>query len=440
MAERKSGLMTSLGNKAFGVAFIVVLGLAVAFCIAVFQQRFTPIVSVTLLTDTIGSQLQEASDVKIRGLNVGEVRHITSTGNGATVMLALRPDAVDQIPQNVHARLLPKTLFGERYVDLVIPEYPAKASLGEGDTIGQDRTTVAIELEQVFENLLPLLRTVQPEKLSATLNALASTLDGRGTQLGKNLVLVDNYFKQFNPHMPNFQADISGLADLASTYSEAAPELVRAATAFLTTNATLVEKQSELAGFLAGTAGFANTTTAFLSANENRIIQVGRINRPSMELFARYSPEYPCVAQGIVNWQPRIDQVFSRAAFHITLEYVPAREGYQPGEEPVWGEHRGPSCMTLPSPNASQANPRGPMYFKDGTRSGNRGGPASAMPSMFSSSTAFAIPNVDSGPSGTTSEQQVVAALMSADGSGSPSAIQTLLYGPILRGSVVSNQ
>ena len=83
-----------------------------------------------------------------------------------------------------------------------------------GDVIGQDRTTVAIELERVFEDLLPLLRTVRPEKLAATLNALATTLDGRGTRLGKNLVLADAYFAELNPRMPTIQADISGLADL----------------------------------------------------------------------------------------------------------------------------------------------------------------------------------------------------------------------------------
>ena len=37
---------------------------------------------VNLLTDRIGSQLQTSSDVKIRGLIVGEVRSIETTGNG----------------------------------------------------------------------------------------------------------------------------------------------------------------------------------------------------------------------------------------------------------------------------------------------------------------------------------------------------------------------
>jgi len=337
--------MSRLGNRAYGVGFIVVVGLLIGLSVASFQKRFTPVVMVNLMTDRIGSQLQTASDVKIRGLIVGEVRSIETTGNGATLKLALKPEMVDLIPANVSARLLPKTLFGERYVDLVTPTTGVVGRhIAKGDTIGQDRTSVAIELERVFEDLLPLLRTVQPEKLAMTLNALASALEGRGTRLGENLVLVDNYFKAINPKMPVIQADISGLADLASTYAVAAPDLVRAAKALITTSTTIVTKKDELAGFLAGTAGFANTTADFLDANGQRIIQVGRVQRPTVEVLARYSPQYPCIATAMTNWIPRIDEAWRDKTFHITLEVTQQRPGYQPGEEPRWGETRGPSC------------------------------------------------------------------------------------------------
>src|SRR6476660_2574486 len=276
MAESSTGFMSRLGNRAYGVGFIVIVGLLISLSVASFQKRFTPVVMVNLMTDRIGSQMQTASDVKIRGLIVGEVRSIETTGKGARLQLALKPEMVDLIPANVSARLLPKTLFGERFVDLVAPAEANGRHIAKGDTIGQDRTSVAIELERVFDDLLPLLRTVQPEKLSATLNALATALEGRGTRLGENLVLVDSYFKEINPKLPVIKADISGLADLASTYAVAAPDLVRAASTLATTNTTIVQKKDVLAGFLSGTAGFANEASDFLEANGGRIIQVGR--------------------------------------------------------------------------------------------------------------------------------------------------------------------
>jgi virulence factor Mce-like protein len=394
---------------------------------------------VSLKTDRIGSQLQTASDVKIRGLIVGQVRSIETTGHGATLRLALKPEMVGLIPANVSARLLPKTLFGERYVDLVTPTTGVVGRhIAKGDTIGQDRTTVAIELERVFEDLLPLLRTVQPEKLAMTLNALASALEGRGTRLGQNLVLVDSYFKAINPKLPVIQADISGLADLASTYAVAAPDLVRAAKALITTSTTIVTKKDALAGFLAGTAGFANTTADFLDANGQRIIQVGRVQRPTVEVLARYSPQYPCIATAMTNWIPRIDEAWRDKTFHITLEVTQQRPGYQPGEEPRWGEHRAPSCQGLPGKVGTQKNPWKGNHFDDGT---NHSGPASAgsaLPSMFSGTSGQGIAEADAGLAGTEQEQDVVAALLSHDGH--PSAITTLLAGPMLRGTVVNQQ
>ena len=448
MTSPVGGALSRVSNHAYGLAFLLTIALLVGLSVATFQKKFTPVVSVTLMAARIGSQLQNDSDVKVRGLIVGEVRSITSTGNGARIALALQPDQVASIPVNVSARILPKTLFGERFVDLVIPASPSAKTIAEGDTIGQDHSTVAIELEKVFDNLLPLLRTVRPEKLSATLNALATALDGRGKQLGTNLVRADRYLAAINPTMPTIAADISGLADVAATYADAAPDIMRMLTALTTTSATIVAKQNSLAGFLAGTAGFANTATGLLSANGDRIIQVGNVQRPTLALAARYAPEYPCFAAGLANWIPRATQMFSNNYFHITLEAVKPRAPYRPGEEPAWGEHRGPDCRGLPSPDHSQANPGPAWNLSDGTNaSGNQPGSglptvppaASGLPSAFASPTSYEIPGADSGQAGTAGEQQVIAALFAQGDAGSrPSSITTLLAGPLLRGMTVN--
>ena len=434
-----------MSNYAYGVAFLLTIALMVGLSVATFQKKFTPVVTVTLMAAQIGNQLQSDSDVKIRGLIVGEVRSITSTGSGARIELALQPGQVANIPVNVSARILPKTLFGERYVDLVIPTNPSVHTMADGDIIGQDHSTVAIELEKIFDDLLPLLRTVKPEKLAATLNALATALDGRGTQLGDNLVRADKYFAAINPKMPTITADISRLADVATTYADAAPDILRMLTALTTTSNTIVAKQDALAGFLAGTAGFANTATTFLSSNGDRIIQVGSVQRPTLALAARYAPEYPCFAEGLANWIPRATQMFSNHYFHITLEVVKPRAAYRPGEEPVWGEHRGPSCRGLPSPPYSQAHPGPGWTLADGTKgSGDQSlsafpPAASGLPSYFASPAAYNIPTADSGLAGTAGEQQVIAKLLAQGGQGAaPSAITTLMAGPILRGMTVN--
>ena len=431
---RRSERMELISTRVYGVAFLAILALLVGLSIGSYAKVFTSVVNVSLETNRIGNQLQELSDVKIRGLVVGEVRSVESDGEKATVHLALNPDHVELIPANTQARLLPKTLFGEKYVSLVEPKEPADRHIRAGDVIKQDRSETAIELEQVFEGLLPLLQAVQPQDLAVTLNAMATALEGRGDRLGQNLTLVNEYFREINPHMPTIQADISGLADLASLYADASPDLLRMLRNFTTTGTTIVEKEDTYVAFLSGTAGFANTTREVLSENEDRIVRLGRVSRPTMDLLAEYSPMYPCLASGLANWVPRIEQAYASGSLHLTLEVVPQREQYHPGEEPRFADKRGPSCYDLPSPAGSQANPWAGVRFADGTD--GRGGPAaSRIPSI--------LVDPASGTAGTAAEQKVMAALLAPqlgmDSSQVP-PIGTLLVGPMARGTVVGQR
>jgi virulence factor Mce-like protein len=424
-ARSRSGIGQKVMLRTYGVVFIVVLALLVGLSVAIYQKKFTDVVRVTLETDRVGNQLAPPADVKLRGMIVGEVRSVSSDGRRATIDIALQPRTVGLIPANVSARLLPKTLFGEKFVDLVLPARPSQQRLAEGDVISQDRTTTAIELERVLDNLLPLLRTIQPAKLNATLNALATALEGRGERLGENLELVDGYFTRLNPELPTIKEDISGLADVSQIYADAAPDLVRMLRNFSVSTNTIRAKSEAYAGFLAGTAGFATTTRRLLEDNENRIIELAAVGRPILGVLAKYSPEYPCLLQGLAQSDQFIGDTFANGELHITLEVTHARKGYQPGEEPAWGETRGPECYGIPNPPRPWPGKR----FRDGT---NGSGSAAAAPGF--------LVDPQSGLSGSAEEQAVVDALL-APQMGVPTEqvpdLATLLFGPMARGTAV---
>src|ERR1041384_8845251 len=103
-----------LRYQIYGLIFLVIAAMFVVLSVAFYRKTFTPIVPVTLETDHVGNQLRTGADVKLRGLIVGEVRAIRPNGDHAILDLALDPDQIGKIPANVTARLLPKTLFGER--------------------------------------------------------------------------------------------------------------------------------------------------------------------------------------------------------------------------------------------------------------------------------------------------------------------------------------
>jgi len=60
--------------------------------------------------------------------------------------LALSPGEVGSIPSNVTARILPKTLFGEKYVELEIPVDASSRPIAAGDVIEQSSVSIETRL------------------------------------------------------------------------------------------------------------------------------------------------------------------------------------------------------------------------------------------------------------------------------------------------------
>jgi phospholipid/cholesterol/gamma-HCH transport system substrate-binding protein len=430
-----SGSESALRRRALGVAFLLVLALLAGLSVAVYRKTFVAVVPVTLQADHVGNQLSPTSDVKLRGIVVGEVRGIRSTGDGASVRLALRPDLVPLIPANVTARLLPKTLFGERYVALVIPPGAATAPIKAGAVIGQDRTSAAIELERVFADVLPLLRTLQPAKLAATLTALAQALRGRGDRAGANLADLGDYVRRLNPALPALADDIRGVADVANVYSAAAPDLLGVLSDLTVTSRTVVDQQAALAAVLRLTTTAADETRGLLAENGDRLIRLAAASRPTLAVLARYAPEYPCLLAGLADFTPRAEQIFAGGALHITLEVVRDNGKYVPSDRPAYVADSGPDCAGLPHP----AVPFGERHVPDG--SAPRGtGSLDALPAFGGSGQPSGFANPDLGLAGGPAERRLIGALLAPSLHTTPDQVPDigpLLFGPLARGMEV---
>ena len=236
-----------------------VVALLVGLSVASFQKRFTAGRHGHPATDRIGSQLQPASDVKIRGLIVGRgPLDRSNTGRAPRSAWPSSPTMVAQIPANVQR---PAAAQDPVRRALRRPRAAGRRTRpadrrGRHHPAGPDE--VAIELEKVFDDLLPLLRAVQPAKLSATLNALATTLDGpRRPRSARTSSLVDTLLQGAQPAA----ADHPGRHLAASPTSRArmpwrAPDLLRARRGAASPPTRRSSRRGkQLAGFLAGTAG-----------------------------------------------------------------------------------------------------------------------------------------------------------------------------------------
>jgi virulence factor Mce-like protein len=350
-----------------GLAFLVVLVLLLAAAVAQYNKAFTDVARVTLETDTAGNQLQEASDVKVRGVIVGDVREVSASAEGATIELAIKPEYLEQIPADVNARLLPKTLFGERYVSLELPEQPTQERLADGDVIGQDRSSNAIELQRVIDDMLPLLQAVQPQDLSFTLGAVADALRGSGDDLGANLATTGRYVGEINTVLPELQEDISLLADFADTYDSAADDLLAVLDNLAVTSTTLVDQQEQLRRTFTVGDSSAATTAGFLEVNEQNIISMAASSRPVLGVFAKYSPSYPCILEGLTRAAPLTTESFGGdgdPALNLNLTIVfPPRNPYVPGDQPEYLDQSGPDCQGLADIDGLMAAAQAGEYY-----------------------------------------------------------------------------
>jgi virulence factor Mce-like protein len=346
-----SGRSAAVRRRIQGLAFLVVLVLLLGLAVATYNKAFIDVATVTLETDTAGNQLQEASDVKVRGVIVGDVREVRASAEGATIELAIKPAYLDQIPADVSARLLPKTLFGERFVSLELPEQPGQQRLADGDVIGQDRSSNAIELQRVIDDMLPLLQAVEPQDLSYTLGAVADALRGSGDDLGANLASTGRYIGEINTVLPRLQEDISLLADFTDTYDAAADDLLAVLDNLAVTNTTIVDQVEQLRRTFTVGESSARVTAGFLETNERNLISVAATSRPVLGVFAKYSPSYPCMLEGLTKAAPLTTESFGGDGdpalnLNIIVSFPP-RNPYVPGDQPEYLDKSGPDCQGL---------------------------------------------------------------------------------------------
>jgi virulence factor Mce-like protein len=443
-----------------GVAFLVTLALLLGLAVATYNKAFIDVARVTLETDTIGNQLQTASDVKVRGVIVGDVRAVDASADGATIELAIRPEYLEQIPADVTARLLPKTLFGERFVALEIPDQPSAEKLADGAVIGQDRSENAIELQRVVDDLLPLLQAVEPQDLSYTLGAVAEALRGRGDSLGANLASIGRYTGQINTVLPDLQADISGLADFADTYESAADDLLGVLDNLAVTSRTLVDQKEQLRRtFTVGERAGA-VTAKFLEANERNLISLAETSRPVLGTFAEYSPVYPCLLNGLARSVPMYSEVFGGDGdpwldLNLTVT-MPPRNPYQPGDQPEYLDRSGPDCQGLDNIDGIiAAAARGEFYCPsppaDGVDSVDN--PSTGNPVCLGGSGPDDIPpgagepnpqagtSLPTGLAGSTAELEFVRNILAYQTGTEPSEVSDLAatqLAPLLRGTKVA--
>lgn len=331
--------MATLRRRLLGLAFFLVVALFFTVTIMEFRKSFDDFTYVTLKTDSTGNSLPANADVKARGVVVGTVSEVSPGSDGTVdVKLGLTPDMADELPASVTARILPKTLFGERYVALQVPENSAGSpTLTDGSTIQTDSSGNAKEIQELFDDLLPVLKAIPPQDLQVTLTSLSSALSGRGEQVGVTLERLNTIFSGIDGSLPELEGTLQGLATFSQTYSEALPDVVDALDNLRITGNTLVERQGDLATLIQTLGVAATDTTKFLQANRTNLIDLTVESEPFLVGLAKQSPTFVCTFKNFATLIPESRKIVGEGTqnpgVRVNLQFVNPRGRYLPNQD-----------------------------------------------------------------------------------------------------------
>lgn len=340
----------ALRLRTYGIVWLLFLALLAGVSIAAYSKAFSDHVTVTVRAPRAGMQLNAGGDVRMNGAIVGRVSEVRSTARGAEVDLQVEGDKAERIPDTAVARILPTTLFGQKYVELRSSADPGRGHLRDGTVLRTARDATYVELTDVLDGLEPLLGTVRPAELSVLLHETARGLDGQGREVAR---LIDDggaYLERLNRLTPQFERDLRLLEQVTSLYAGEAHSLVDLLAQATVTLETLTEGD-RLAVLLRELTRTSDAGGALLRASRRNLREAAGLSRPTLELLAEYAPQIPCTIRGFLG-------VRDSSAAQIKGRSV---EGYFTTGQQVRGYKRqdrlrmgdvgtGPACRGLPDP------------------------------------------------------------------------------------------
>jgi len=275
---------------------VVTVAAVVMICSAMYAGTFTTYDRVTLTSDRSGLVMEPGARVKMRGVEVGRVGSVKSTGGPVSLTLELFPDQMRHIPANVAAEIKATTLFGVKYVDLVPPAVPSAKRLASGAILRS--TNVSTEVNTVFENLVGVIKQVDPAKLNATLSALAQGVRGQGPRIGQATTDANELLRAVNPRMVTLAKDWHAIKGAADAYGAAAQNIVAILDAASTPSSTITNHAKDLDAVLLNITGLGQAGINLLGPSKERLVRAVNAAAPTTNLLWKYNPVYTCLLVG----------------------------------------------------------------------------------------------------------------------------------------------
>ncbi len=284
--------------------------------------------------------------VRYHGVNIGRIGNIDSGTTESVVQLQIDTGETSKIPADVMARVVPRTFFGDIYMQLVDnPNAQSQATLSEGDTITMDTGPEAVALYDVYTDLVSVLTAMQPEKMHTALTALAQALDGNGAEIGATIDNLSAASAALTPAAHQFLDSTPEFKSVVDALDHATPDILDTLAAATSVSNSMVANQENLELSMSAAAVFAATLEGFVAENTGNIITVIDSTGKILATTAANPEGLRSTLANASAFGAAGARVFSTGKFNITAVPTFADPLPYTGEDcPQYVDERGAQC------------------------------------------------------------------------------------------------
>jgi phospholipid/cholesterol/gamma-HCH transport system substrate-binding protein len=246
----------------------------------------------------------EGSDVRVLGVPVGEVVSVTPSGTDVVVEMAY--DAEVQLPEDARAVIVAPSIVGDRFIQLTPVHEEGQPVLADAATLDEDRTSVPLELDQIYSSIDDLTVALGPNganedgALTDLLQTTAQNFAGQGAQFNQTIKDFGKLSATLDDNKEELFGSAAQLEEFISTLAEN-DETVRSFNDSLAGVSTmLADERQELSASLDNLSTALGEVSTFVKDNRdvlgrdiaglNRVAKVLVKQRDSLDEILKAGP------------------------------------------------------------------------------------------------------------------------------------------------------
>lgn len=244
-----------------------------------------------------GSGLSEGSDVKLRGVIVGEVTNL-DYDDGAKAVLTIEEQPPLPDPEDIDIVVTAKTLLGQKQVELRIDDedYVTEPVLAAGDTLSASGEPT--ELAATIGELEPFIDAIDARDLATIFETLGAQR-GEGERIAENIELADE-LAAFGQRTADDALDrFEAFGDISGTVATATDDLGRLNRTLPDATEVLTTRQADIRENLQALTRFSTTVESFLATEEESFSDLVTTFQPVGDVIERQAPNIGRNVEGV---------------------------------------------------------------------------------------------------------------------------------------------